>query len=554
LRVLTSEQMKAVEQYTAKFGLSYQRMMENAGAACARNIRNILDRDNIKGRKIIVVCGKGNNGGDGFVIARKFAENGYNVCILLASGYPGSAESTYMYKLALDLSIPTIWMDADKSKALKTIQNADIIVDAVFGFSFYGTLSDEMKYLFREMNEAKGVRFSVDLPSGVYCDSGYYAKGCFMADYTIAISSLKPAHIIHPACDYCGDIVVASIGIPEESYTIVQQLREEWEVKEIQDLEARKAVFTKEQYQELYNSKVSYLNNHDILSELLNTNECEEVPGFRCVQVETSDGKLVSLYAAFIKGENRLGFFFVFNDQMFFYTCKDYTVKDFMYYIVLDRINSMVRKGANTLGEIVYYDISSDKENSSFMSELALKDKMTQRFFADLNYSNYVQVSYDPYMLLDETFANHYIMSYAKKYNDTYILGTGNPQAPYYNDIQIAWYDSDLWYLSVYPEIVLGEKVGTSVELLPFARIEEIVRSYVDSLEFDTANGSVLTQIESIRLEYITLFDETSEQGIIVPAWNFYDSQKNIGPNNERTYTENRHWLSVNAIDGSIIE
>ena len=221
MRVLTSEQMKAVEQHAAMFGFSYQRMMENAGAACARNIRNILERENITGKKIIVVCGKGNNGGDGFVIARKFAENGYNVCVLLVAGYPGSAEATYMYKLALDLSVPTIWLDTDKEKAIRTIHNADIIVDAVFGFSFYGNLSDEMIQLFAEMNNAPGVRFSVDLPSGVYCDSGYFTKGCFKADYTVAISSLKPAHIMHPACDYCGDIVVASIGIPEESYTVV---------------------------------------------------------------------------------------------------------------------------------------------------------------------------------------------------------------------------------------------------------------------------------------------------------------------------------------------
>lgn len=221
MRVLTSEQMKSVEQHAAMFGLSYQRMMENAGAACARNIRNILEREKIQGKKVIVVCGKGNNGGDGFVIARKFAENGYNVAILLVSGYPSSAEATYMYKMALDLSIPTIWLDADKEKALRAIHSADIIVDAVFGFSFYGNLSDEMAQLFAEMNNASGVRFSVDLPSGVYCDSGYFAKGCFKADYTVAISSLKPAHIMHPACDYCGDIVIASIGIPEESYTVV---------------------------------------------------------------------------------------------------------------------------------------------------------------------------------------------------------------------------------------------------------------------------------------------------------------------------------------------
>ena len=236
MRILTSEQMKSVEQYTAKFGMSYQRMMENAGAACARNIRNILERDKINGKKVIVVCGKGNNGGDGFVVARKLAENGYKVCILLASGYPSSAEATYMYKMALDLSIPTIWFEADRAKAIKTIRSADIIIDAVYGFSFYGSLNEDAEIMFSEMNSADGVRFSVDLPSGVYCDSGYYAKGCLKANYTIAISALKPAHIMHPACDYCGEIVVATIGIPEESYSVVTESAYTYDRNDVREL------------------------------------------------------------------------------------------------------------------------------------------------------------------------------------------------------------------------------------------------------------------------------------------------------------------------------
>ena len=236
MRVLKSQEMQLVEQYTARYGLSYQRMMENAGSACARNMREIIERENITGKKIIVVCGKGNNGGDGFVIARKFAENGYNVCVLLASGYPSRAEATYMYKHILDLSIPTIWLDADRIKAVNTIRNADIIVDAVFGFSFYGELSDDMKLLFDEMSHADGVKFAIDLPSGVYCDSGLCANGCVNADYTIAISALKPAHIIHPAADCCGDIVVASIGIPEESYSVVKDYAYTYDKNEVSNL------------------------------------------------------------------------------------------------------------------------------------------------------------------------------------------------------------------------------------------------------------------------------------------------------------------------------
>lgn len=242
MRLLNSEEMKLVEQHTAKFGLSYQRMMENAGAACARNIRNIIENEKKACRNVVVVCGKGNNGGDGFVVARKMAENGYNVCIILACGYPNSQEATYMYKLVLDLSIPTVWYDADRLKAVQTIKNADVIVDAVYGFSFYGALEENMRELIAEMNAAKGIRFAIDVPSGVYCNSGFNDPGCFVADYTIAISALKPAHIVHPASDNCGDIIIANIGIPEESYNFVKDSLYTYNKTEVKNLFPKRAV------------------------------------------------------------------------------------------------------------------------------------------------------------------------------------------------------------------------------------------------------------------------------------------------------------------------
>ncbi len=222
MRLLTSEEMKLVEQYTAKFGISYKIMMENAGVACARNIRNEIEKDTMLTKRVVIVCGKGNNGGDGFVIARKLSESGYNVCVILAMGYPTSQEATYMYKLVLDNGIPTLWYDTDKIKALQTIKSADVIVDALFGFSFRGELDVEMKALLNEMNSTKAVKFAVDLPSGAHCDSGSCDEASFKADFTIALSSLKPAHIIQPAAGCCGDIIIANIGIPEESYNIVK--------------------------------------------------------------------------------------------------------------------------------------------------------------------------------------------------------------------------------------------------------------------------------------------------------------------------------------------
>ncbi len=221
MRLLSSDEMREVERYAAEAGLSYQRMMENAGSACARNIRTKLEYDDLHKVRVAVVCGKGNNGGDGFVVARKLHESGCNVCVILASGYPTSQEATYMYKLVLDQSIKTVWYDADKEIALQTIRNANVIVDAVFGFGFTGNIGADIRELLGEMSISGEMKFAIDVPSGVYTDSGYCDPGCFKADYTIAISALKPAHIFHPASEFCGDIIIANIGIPEECYSVV---------------------------------------------------------------------------------------------------------------------------------------------------------------------------------------------------------------------------------------------------------------------------------------------------------------------------------------------
>lgn len=235
MRLLTCDEMKRVESHANQFGLSYQRMMENAGAACARNIRSIVEKESGVRRNVAILCGKGNNGGDGFVIARKLLESGYRVCIILVSGYPGTGEAEYMYKMTAELNVPTIWYDADQPKATQTVKTADIIVDAVFGFSFYGKIKPDLAKLFSLVNASDGLVFSVDMPSGAYCDSGLCDENCIHADYTVAVSALKPAHILHPAADCCGDIIIANIGIPEESFTAVGSSMYTYHANEIAD-------------------------------------------------------------------------------------------------------------------------------------------------------------------------------------------------------------------------------------------------------------------------------------------------------------------------------
>ena len=222
MQLLKSEEMKAVEQNAASFGLSFQRMMENAGSAVARNIRVIAEQKNLTSKTAVVVCGKGNNGGDGFVIARKLHENGWHVTVVFASGLPSSDIAKNAYMQMANLTLPIYRYEAEREKCREAFAKAEVLVDAVFGFSFYGEVREPLCTLFADMNAAKALIVAVDVPSGVYCDSGKSDDCAVHADYTVAISALKPAHILHPAADLCGRIIIASIGIPEDCFETVQ--------------------------------------------------------------------------------------------------------------------------------------------------------------------------------------------------------------------------------------------------------------------------------------------------------------------------------------------
>ena len=222
MQLLKSAEMQAVEAQAAAFGMSYQRMMENAGAACARNIRVLAEQKKIEQKRVAVVCGKGNNGGDGFVIARKLHESGWRVTVILAGGLPSSEQARQAYAQAAQLALPTYRFDAEKDMCARALEEAEVIVDAVFGFSFYGEVREPFGVLFDLMNRAKGLTVAVDMPSGVYCDSGRADRHAVRADYTVAISALKPAHIVYPAAENCGRIIIASIGIPEDCFAAVK--------------------------------------------------------------------------------------------------------------------------------------------------------------------------------------------------------------------------------------------------------------------------------------------------------------------------------------------
>ncbi len=221
MKILTVEQMKTEERLSDEMGVTYQRLMENAGCAAAAFIRKTLS--SVAGRNFMIFCGSGNNGGDGFVVARKLFEERANVIVVLCGGIPRSDEAKYMYNCLIQAGITMLDFDMDRRKVDELLSGADIIIDALFGTGFAGEFRKPYDEIAEMINSALSVRISLDIPSGVNAETGLAAKGSVKANFTVAFEAAKPGHLLLPGREYCGKTEVVDIGIPHEVRAEVAQ-------------------------------------------------------------------------------------------------------------------------------------------------------------------------------------------------------------------------------------------------------------------------------------------------------------------------------------------
>lgn len=214
MKIVTTKEMKIIEDKANKLGITYYEMMENAGVAVADLIyKNTKDFEN----KIILICvGTGNNGGDGYVVARKIKELGGKPLVMIIDGVPKTPDSIINLNKVVDLGIEVI--DFDSNSSLPIIFGCDIIVDAVYGTGFHGELNESSKKLFNCISDSDAIKYSIDMPSGVNPDTAEVADGAYIADFTIALDSMKNAHISADAFKNCGRVICTDIGIPEECH------------------------------------------------------------------------------------------------------------------------------------------------------------------------------------------------------------------------------------------------------------------------------------------------------------------------------------------------
>lgn len=208
---VTCQEMKQLEQAGDASGVSYYQMMENAGSGAARII--LAAHDENPGCAA-VFCGKGNNGGDGLVVARKLQEAGWEVLVVLVEGEPVT-EDAALNRKKLPEKVKVVSLDN-----LEEAEAADVYIDSVYGTGFHGTLREKGKRAIAFINSGrtKGKKiYALDIPSGLPGDLAEEEPvgESVMADCTITFHAKKPVHDRKTLQDVLGRVIVCDIGIGE---------------------------------------------------------------------------------------------------------------------------------------------------------------------------------------------------------------------------------------------------------------------------------------------------------------------------------------------------
>jgi NAD(P)H-hydrate epimerase len=210
MKVLNCAQSKTLEKSAVEAGIGYLQLMENAGASA---VRFLSEKFSLAQKHVVVLCGKGNNGGDGYVAARYLSELGALAVAILVEGPPATDISKIMYSRMSGASVKALNYDDNMDAILPVLTTADYIIDAIYGTGFHGAVSQKLSPVFNAVKQTSAMLVSLDMPSGANCDSGAVEGNCIRADYTITFSTLKYGHFIQPAQNFCGQVVVAPIGI-----------------------------------------------------------------------------------------------------------------------------------------------------------------------------------------------------------------------------------------------------------------------------------------------------------------------------------------------------
>jgi NAD(P)H-hydrate epimerase len=218
MRVLNARQMREADRVTIEeIGIPSPVLMECAGRQVVSTLQQTFD--DLALMRVAVLCGTGNNGGDGFVIARTLLQAGGDASVFLVgrvADVRGDARVNLEILGRLGHTVVEVTNEQDWDLHFSDIATCGLVVDALFGTGLSRPLSGVYETVVRDLNGSDLRVVSVDLPSGLSADTNELIGEAVEADLTVTFAAPKIAHMFPPAEDRCGELVIADIGIPRE--------------------------------------------------------------------------------------------------------------------------------------------------------------------------------------------------------------------------------------------------------------------------------------------------------------------------------------------------
>lgn len=219
-RVVSSTEMKAIDtELTQKYSMPSLLLMENAGRGVAEEVKRLFERvpqDQISPASVVVLCGTGNNGGDGLVAARQLAKDGVPVHVVLAreeSAISGDAKTNL--NIVKSLRLPLEVFNLGQLNTVNALcRKSVILIDALLGTGTSGSLREPYATLVRLINESGKPVVAVDIPSGLDPDTGIAGDPTVKAATTVTMGLPKNGLVKKEAAPYVGRLLVADLGIP----------------------------------------------------------------------------------------------------------------------------------------------------------------------------------------------------------------------------------------------------------------------------------------------------------------------------------------------------
>ena len=219
MKILNALQMRNIDQRaTRDYGIPGIVLMENAGLQVVDFLESTYP--DLDEKKILLLCGKGNNGGDGLVAARHLHNRGYDIRVLLfARRADAKGESNTNLGILEKTGVEVLEVTDVRGwhEFLPQLADYEMILDALLGTGAQGTVKGYLEEVIRDVNNAAATRVAVDIPSGLSADSNEIPGICVKADATVTFVCPKIPHVFLPAEEKIGEIYVADIGIPEEA-------------------------------------------------------------------------------------------------------------------------------------------------------------------------------------------------------------------------------------------------------------------------------------------------------------------------------------------------